>query len=141
MAIMDAMFNFADQQNVTGTSATNSTNVYNAGSAKKVFAGAPGTHPLRVAVNVTVNSGTSPTFRAQLVGSAAAALTTPTILADTGTSAALVAASGPFVYELIPQNQATAFQYYGVIFTLGGTSPDMTLNAVGVLDHQTNNLK
>lgn len=142
MAIMDAYFNFADQQSLTGTSDVVSTNVYDAGSEKKLFAGSAGTFPLKIAVNVTASGGTSPTFRARFVGADNAALTTnPIILADTGVSAVLTADDLPVHRELVPMGQRTAKRYYGVMFTQGGTSPTATVNASGVVDAQTNHLR
>jgi hypothetical protein len=128
MAIQDGFFNFARQQSLSGTSDTVSTNVYNAGSAIKLFCGAG--EPMKLAVQVTAAGGTSPTFRARLVAADNAALTTnPIIIVDTGVSAVLTAADLPVLYELLVGLQVTAKQYYGVIFLQSGTSPTATANA------------
>lgn len=128
MAILDALFDFASQQALTGTTDVVSTNVHNAGSAKKLFAGSG--EEVKVGIQVTASGGTTPTFRARLVGADDAALTTnPVIIADTGVSAVIAAADLPLLYELVPSNQNVAKQYYGVIFTQGGSTPTATVNA------------
>lgn len=140
MAILDNHFDFANQQALTGTVDVVSTNVYDAGSAKKLFQG--GGEPIKLGVQVTASGGTTPTIRARLVGADNAALTTnPVIIADTGVSAAIVAADLPIIHELTPAFQATAKQYYGVIFTQGGTTPTATVNAHLVRDAQSNLLR
>lgn len=124
----DAFLTFSDQQALAGTSAQNSTNVYDAGAAKKLFAG---TARGKVAIQVTAIGGTSPTFEAKLVGADDAALTTNVVtLADTGTSPVITAV--PALYELTASNQSVAKRYYGVIYTQGGTSPTATANAAVV---------
>jgi len=126
MAI-DTTFNHARQQELTGTSDVVSTDVYDAGSAKRLFAGAPA---IKGCVQVTASGGTNPTFRARFVGADNAGLTTnPEIIADTGVSAALAAADIPALYELAIGHQKADKRYYGWIFTQGGTSPTATVNA------------
>lgn len=138
--MLDALLNFASQQSLSTTSDVVSTNVYDAGSAKKVFGGSG--EEVKLAIQVTAAGGTSPTFRARLVGADNAALTTnPIILADTGTSAVLAASDLPVIYELVPAMQPTAKQYYGVIFLLGGTTPTATANAQVAHTAQSNLVK
>jgi hypothetical protein len=128
MAIQDACFNFASQQSLSGTAAQNSTNVYDAGSAKLLFGGSANLFVL--AVEVTAAGGTSPTFRAQLVGADDAALSSNVItIAETGVSKVLAASDLPVLYRLSVNNQTTSKRYYGVIFTQSGTSPTATANA------------
>jgi hypothetical protein len=73
MAFIDAGIGgpFASGQSLSGTSDQLSTNVYDAGSAKKLFAGRGG---LKIAVQVSAVGGTNPTFRARFVGADDAAL-------------------------------------------------------------------
>lgn len=137
--ILDKTFDFADQQSLSGTTETASTNVYNAGAAVKLFQGRAGA---KLAVQVTAAGGTSPTFRAKLVGADNAALTTnPVVIAETGVSAVIASTDLPVLYELNPGLQSTAKQYYGVLFTLGGTSPTATANAQFAEDAHSNGLK
>lgn len=125
MAISDLYFNWSDAQALSGTSATNSTNVYDAGSAKKIFEG--GAADLRFVVTATGVGGTSPTLTVALVAADNAALSSNAItLASTG---ALTAdAAGNLTTTLVPSNQTTAKRYYGIIYTMGGTSPVAAVN-------------
>ena len=127
MAIQDANLVFSDEQALTGTTDVVSTNVYDAGSARKLF---EGYQRGQIAVVVTAAGGTTPTFRARVVGADDDALTTnPVILADTGVSAAITAGDLPLNYSLQPAVQAASKRYYGVIYTLGGTTPTATVSA------------
>src|SRR5436190_9713968 len=111
----------------TGATDAVSTNVYNAGSAKSVFGGSG---RAKVAIHVTAAAGTTPKFRARLVGADNAALTTnPEIISDTGLSAAITAGLLPLSYELVPSNQKVAKQYYGVIVVMGGADNTCTYSA------------
>lgn len=121
----DAFLTFSDQQALSGAGSANSTNVYDAAAAKKLFGG---TAHGKVAIEVTAAGGTSPTFEAKVVAADDAALTSNVVtLVDTGTSAA--SPTTPALYELAVSNQAASKRYYGVIYTLGGTSPTATVNA------------
>lgn len=136
MGFIDRKFAFSKQQSLTGTSDVVSSDVHDAEAAKKVFGGAG--QPVKVAIQVTAAGGTSPTFRARLVGADNAGLTANAeIIADTGVSKVLAAADLPVLYELVPAHQKVAKRYYGVIYTLGGTSPTATANANLVLDAQS----
>jgi hypothetical protein len=137
---IDNNFAFASQQNLSGATSTNSTNVYNAGSAKKLFGGAG--EPVSLAVHVTAAGGTSPTIQAKLVGADDSGLSSNVIvIADTGVSPALAASDLPYALEVVPAQQKTAKQYYGVIFVQTGTSPTATVNAALTIDAQSNLLK
>ena len=146
---IDYNLEFANGQALTGTSATNSTNIYDHGSAVKLFGGE--TARVKAYISVAAAGGTNPTFRAQLVGADSADLATnPVTLADTGVSATLAtttppsgtpvkdANGNPAVFELRPSLQQTAKRYYGVIFTLGGTLPTATASAAIVAEGQSN---
>lgn len=140
MAIIDnGIGGFANGQSLSGATSTNSTNVYNAGSAKKLFAGRG---DLQIQVIVSAVGGTSPTFRAQFVGADDAGLSSNVeVIDDTGVSKALVAGDLPWVKVLRAGTQQVAKQYYGVIFTQSGTSPTATVSANAVLNAQTNLVK
>jgi hypothetical protein len=132
---IEASQNFATAQALATTSDTVSTNVLDVGSAKKAFGGAG--HPVKVSVGYVNASGTSPTFRARLVGADNAGLSSGVeILADTGANP--VTAGVPVVYELVPSMQKATKRYYGVVFTQGGTSPVGAATANLVLDAQSN---
>lgn len=135
---LDNAFSFASGQSLSGTSDTVSTNVFDAGSAKKLFGGSSG-RGVKILVTVTAVGGTTPTFRARLVGADNAALTTnPVILDDSGVSRTLVAGDLPYAIELHPAEQLDAKEFYGVIFTQSGTSPTATASANAVMDAQSN---
>lgn len=136
--IIDSTLSFASGQSLSGTTAANSTNVYDTLVAKKLFGG--GGVPPKIALAVSAVGGTSPTFRAQLVGADDAALSVNVVIIDdTGVSRVLVAASDiPLVDELIGDQQLDAKRYYGIIFTLGGTSPTATVSANLVADAASN---
>lgn len=139
--IIDNSFNFASAQALTGNAA--STNVFDAGSAKTLFAGHGN---VRVAVDLSAiaSTGSDYTFRVQLIGATDAALTgTPEILADSGATTAGLPAAGniPAHLELTPMGQRVAKRYYGLLFTLGGTSPTATVSGNLVLDAQSAMLK
>lgn len=142
--MLDNGFFFAKQQALTGTADVVSTNVHRAwdpgiGTNGPVilFDGVDNGY---VAVQITGGlGGTNPTFRARFVGADNAALTSnPVILAETGVSAVLVAADIPKLYFLPIAMQRTAKEYYGVIFTQGGTTPTTTVNAFYTYTQQSN---
>lgn len=126
MAIADLYFNFSDAQAIPDGTAVISTNVYDAGSAKKVFEG--GAADLKCVVTATGVGGTSPTLTVSLIAADNAALTSnPITLAATG---ALTAdAAGRITTTLSPSNQATAKRYYGLSYDMAGTDPVATVNA------------
>lgn len=133
--ISDFHFNFSNGQSLTGTSDQNSTNVYDAGSAKKIFKGAGSSFEFNVSCSAI--GGTTPTLRARLVGADDAALTSNVeIMADSGATPA--SPTAPFNLRLAPANQRTAKRYYGIIYLQGGTSPTATVSAEGGFGAQSN---
>jgi hypothetical protein len=139
MAIQDAQLLFSAAQDLTAGDGVdeNSTNVWDAGSAKKAFSGYQRAY---VAVTVAAAGGTTPTIRARFVGAADAALTSGVIiLADSGDSRALTAADLPYQIQLHPgPTQLDTKQYYGVIYTMTGTVPTATVSAAIQETQQTN---
>lgn len=129
---------FAEGQSISGTSAQNSTNILDENVAKKFFGGSAGRGP-KIAIQVTAIGGTSPTLKAQFVGADDNALSVNVIvLAEWESNRVLVAGDLPVVQELVPAGQLDLKRYYGIIWTQGGTAPTATVNAVGVMDNQTN---
>ncbi len=138
--IVDRNYAFSDTQLLTGSSDVVSTNVYDAGSAIKLFGG--GSSGFKISIQVTASGGTTPALSARLVGATDAALTgTPIIIASTGVTRSLVAGDIPLVLQLEPGVQLDAKQFYGIIYLQTGTNPTATVNAYGVADSQTNLLK
>lgn len=147
---VDGNYDFSNQQVLSGTSDVISTNVYDAGSAKKVFAGAAGRFKIAVVVD-GVAANADNTIRARFVAADTADLATNAdILADTGVSLANLGTAAGFaggtnaspevqrVFELALNNQPTARRYYGMIYTQGGTTPALKVNAQGVEAAQSN---
>lgn len=136
----DNQFNFCPSPGQTVTTAggaANSTNVFDAGVAKKLFGGAGGKGPKLSAI-ASALAGASTTLRVQLVGADDAALTSNVVtVADSGTSRILTAADLPFPMELVPADQLDLKRYYGLIITVAGSSGSVTLVANLVEDAQT----
>jgi hypothetical protein len=140
----DLNFNFSDQQSLAGGAGVDviSTNVYDAGAAKKLFGG--GDNDAELALEATATGGTTPDLRCRLVGADNAALTTnPIVLAETGVVAnAQLVATVPFKRRLIVNNQETAKQYYGLIWVQSGANHTATVNGQIALGkgHQTHHM-
>ena len=100
-----------------------STNAFDTLSATNDIG--PGT-PIVVEINVDVAlAGTTPTCTFDVISSAAAALSSPTVLASvTPTAAQLV--TGYKFYIYVPQKTQ---RYVGLRLTLGGTTPTITVTA------------
>ena len=143
MALLEASMAFGSTAIASSTSDTISTNVYDAGSAKKLFAG---NTDLKVSGRVTLTAGTGTlSVRARLVGADNAALSTNAeILADTGVhlnkedGATALANTDTFFFTLEANNQRAPKRYYGLIYTLGGTTPSATCDGNAMLDDQSN---
>jgi hypothetical protein len=142
MALLEASMAFGSTAISSSTSDTISTNVYNAGSAKKLLAGP---HSVSIQGRVTLSAGSGTlSVRARFVGADNAALSTNAeILADTGVhlnkedGSTALANTDTFFFTLSPANQRAPKQYYGMIYTLGGTTPSATCDGNLVIDDQT----
>jgi hypothetical protein len=144
--IIDAGFSFGLPTLTNSTARTVSPNVYDAGSAKKLFDGPGG--DLKLIWKAVPTADDNPTVRVELVGADNAALdSNPITLADSGTvvygaDGSTAIASGAVVEgELRPSRQFAAKRYYGLFVTLGGTNPDLvaaTCKAELVRDSQSN---
>jgi len=142
MSIMDKNLDFALTSISSSTADTVSTNVLDRGAAELLF---PGPGGIQFGVYASITAGTSPTVRARLVGADNAALTTnPEILADSGVhtlkddgTTALASGDKKFL-TLVPRGQTVPKRYYGLIFTMGGTTPSGDFTPVAAIDIQTN---
>jgi hypothetical protein len=122
-----------------------STNVYDAGSAKKVFGG----HSLRppvlcITYKITAGTGTL-SFRYQFIGAEAADLTTGAeeVIADTGiqlldTDGTALAIGDVISYAIPLVGQRSAKRYYGGFSTQGTADQDGELTVVITEGPQTN---
>lgn len=123
--IIDKLDLLSDAQALTATA--NSTNVIDLGAA--ALALNDGT-PLELVLQVDVAAdftSSNETYNIDVVTSAAAGLTTPTSLgARTIAAAALTAGS---IHHIPIAAGVAMLQYLGAIFTLGGTTPTVTVTA------------
>ena len=132
MGFCEGLMSFGTPAITTSNAATVSPNVFDAGSAKMPFGAS---NRGRVAGTVQLSGGTNPTVRVQFVGADDAALTSNVVtLADTGVlsykpdgSTALVNTDA-VNFEISPGIQRSPKRYYGLLVTLGGTTPSATAN-------------
>ncbi|MCK5316441.1 MAG: hypothetical protein KAJ55_00935 [Anaerolineales bacterium] len=110
------------------TARTISTNVFDAGSAVKLFAGPD---VLKLAFQTAVTAAADPSIRVELVAADNAALTTlPVTLHDTGVideaeDGSVLVTTDVVKYFGHVVGQTVAKRYYGLFITLGGTTPDI----------------
>lgn len=138
MPMLDASFNFADQQSLAAFSGgVVSSYVYDAGAAVKLF---EGDQKAIVDVLLTAAGGTTPQVRAELRGADDAALTSnPIILAAATSLASIAAADLPVRLSMKPSGQRTAKRYYGLWFVATGNADNTaTANGQVALEHQSN---
>lgn len=122
--ILDKQNMFSEAQAVTGAAKTMSTNVIDLSSIRQIGAG----KPLFVIVNVDVAAGgTTPTLAVTIETDDNAALSTTAILFTGPTIAAAgLVTSTQLVYQ-VPLSGME--RYLALGYTLGGTSPTITLSA------------
>jgi hypothetical protein len=125
--ISDAQNQLSKAQALSGAGAINSTNVIDlTQTTRDVGIG----EPLAICFTVDVAlGGTSPTFSAAAVVSAAAGLTSPTTLVSSATYSGAAAFPAGFRFYLLIPPGYTPLEFLGVIYTLGGTSPTATVTA------------
>jgi hypothetical protein len=128
--ILDQQLIFSDAQVLTATA--NSTNLVDQGASRDLGRGVR----LTFIMHVSAVSGTSPTIAALLVGADDAAFATNKItLATIATLSPPVANT---IYRAAPASLPnTPKRYLRVEYTIGGTTPSVTVTATLVLDDQT----
>lgn len=138
--IIDDVWNLGLPTITNSNTATASTNVVDVGSAKIIFQAGRGARIWgRAAVSVDTTS-----LRVDFVGSAAAALTTPFVIASRQIAydelnALLGTGTQTITFDFEVSRQRVAYRHYGLLVTLGGTNPDMTAgSAYLVFNAQTN---
>lgn len=124
--IIDAQCTLSDAQALTATAL--STNAYDSGAAANdIFVGRP--LGLMVTNDVAADFTTGDeTYTVQVIGSAAAALTSPTVLASRTYLAADRAVNALIVVPIPPLTKI--LRYIGANYVLGGTTPSVTVTAV-----------
>lgn len=124
---IDGNFLFGLPAITNSNTATVSTNVLDAGSAVKMFGG-PNVGKINVRCPVTADA--SPSIKVDLVGADNAALSSnPVVIASSGVVAtdeagAALTSGGVVDIQFGVGYQTAAKQFYGLIYTLGGTNPD-----------------
>ena len=119
--LLDAQTLLSDAQALTATA--NSTNVYDSGSDRNLGIGEP------LAVKITCDvaiGGTTPTATAKITTDDNSSLSSKTDLTGAVSLAGL--AAGGSVILVIPPD-TVAERYIAVTYTLGGTSPTITVTA------------
>jgi hypothetical protein len=127
--ILDKLLRLAEAQAISGTTATVSTNTIDLGnSTVKRDIGVGEALVLLIHIAVALG-GTTPTALFEFIQSANADLSSPDVLATSGTISGAANAPAGAQFELpIPQGRITK-RYIGVRVTLGGTSPTITYSA------------
>lgn len=122
----DGQGNLSKAQALSGAGAANSTNVIDLMQTTRDIAVG---EPLCVCITVDIAAGgTAPTLQISAVESAAAALTSPNTLAATATLAAAALTAGARFY-LVLSPGVSPLEFLGLIYTLGGTAPTVTVTA------------
>lgn len=122
--ILDAHLTLSDAQALTATAA--STNYYDAGAARQIGDGEPLAAYITVDVAADFTS-TNETYVITLESDDNTSFSSPTTLASRTMSAAERAAGSRIVIPFPPG--APAERYYRLNYTLGGTTPTVTLTA------------
>jgi hypothetical protein len=127
--ILDKFLRLSEAQAVTGTTPVVSQNTLDLGNvAPKRDLGTGERMVALVHVGVAL-AGTSPTFLAELISSASADLSSPTVLGSTGTISGAANAPAGAQFEIPIPSGRIAQRYLGLRYTLGGTSPTVTVSA------------
>lgn len=122
--ILDAQNSFSNGQAVTGAGATPSTDSVDLGAIRQMGVG----EPLYVVVNVPVGAGgTTPTLSVGIQTDDNSAFSSPATLSTSPVyPAAQIGAGAQFVYPLPVSGME---RHLRLLYTLGGTSPTITLDA------------
>lgn len=138
--LLDQQLLFSDAQALTATA--NSTNIIDmsnisaaaAAPARNLGAG----EPIHLYMKVGTVSGTSPTLTAALVGADDSSFATNKITIASVTPTLTVSQADAFVRFGIPSH--TAKRFYRMEYTVGGTTPAVTVSAGFVFDEQVTSM-
>lgn len=122
--ILDKELQFSDAQALTGSAA--STSVVNLGAASKLFTGEPMAVLVTVDVAADVASGDE-TYAFALQTDDAVGFGSPTELVSRSIDKALLTAGSK--HTLVVPFEASVEQYLRLNYTLGGTTPSVTVTA------------
>jgi len=146
MGIIDGhnQFNFGNPTAISSSNAaTPSANVFDYGSAVLLYGG--DNWGVELFWKIILSAGTTPTVRAQYVGADAAALNSNVlVLADSGVVAykadgtTALANTDTVWGDLKIGQQWAPKRYYGMLFTLGGTTPSANCYGWAMVDAPSN---
>jgi len=125
---LDALLTLSDAQALSATGvSTNTIDLGNPSVKNRVGSGTP--MALVVTNDVAADfTTTDETYTVQLISSASANLSTPTVLDQVAITTAAQRAVGAQLVILIPKGQPIQ-RYLGVNYVLGGTTPTITVTA------------
>jgi len=145
--IIEGLFKFdpTPQALAAGTADQISTNVFDAGAAKKLFGGFSQRPPI-LAVTYKITAGTGAlSFRVRMLAAAAADLATGTeeIVVDSGVRTldvddTALAIGDTLTFFLALRSQRVSKRYYGLFYTQGTADQEGTVTAVVTEAAQTN---
>lgn len=124
---LDALLTVSDAQALSATAV--STNTIDLGAitgGRDIGVGEPMT--FSVAVDVAL-AGTTPTLIIDVIQSANADLSSPDVLGGTGTLSGATAVPVGQIFEVNMQAGRVTKRYLGLRYTLGGTTPTVTVTA------------
>lgn len=124
---MDALLTLSDAQALTATAlSANTIDLGNPTVKNRIGTGEPLVVALQVDVAADITTGDE-TYTVQLISSAAAALSSPTVLSAITLTAAQLAVGKKFALP-IPSGMPSQ-RYFGLNYVLGGTTPTITVTA------------
>lgn len=121
--ILDKQLQFSDSQALTATAVA--TNVIDLGAARDIFSG----EPMCVIMNVEVAAdftSANETYAFGIETDDNASLSSPTVLSSVTLAASVLTLKS---VHIIPIPVATMERYLGFRYTLGGTTPTVTVSA------------
>lgn len=127
--LLDQQLVMSDSQVLTATA--NSTNIIDAVASRNIGSG----EPVKVIAQVSAVSGTSPTLVMNFVGADDVGFSTNKITIATNTPTLVSAQAAALVRFGIPSH--TAKRFYRMEYTVGGTTPSVTVIAGIAFDEQT----
>lgn len=124
---LDALLTLSDAQALSATAvSTNTIDLGNITGGRDIGIGEPMT--ASVAIDVAL-AGTTPTLLIEFIQSANADLSSPDVLGSSGTLSGAAAVPVGQIFEIdVPAGRITK-RYIGLRYTLGGTTPTVTVTA------------
>lgn len=119
---IDSLLKFSDAQALTATA--DSTNVVDLGADRDIGMGEPVAVVITVGVAADITTGDE-TYQFQVETDSVEALSSATVIADQTVAAANLTAGDKVVLPIGHANE----RYLQVVYTLGGTTPSVTVDA------------